>query len=605
MKSSNRGLAIVVFGILMVFLGIAIVQGRATRRQVELPFSGLMEKVKAGEVKHLVVRGQSVEGTLNDGSTLKSIGPVDQAWLVEAIERDEVDAEYEVAGGGLLLPLIANVLPLVFLGGLVIFILRQIQANSGRAMSFGKSKARLHSETGKKVTFDDVAGADEAKAELEEVVQFLKDPRKFTRLGGRIPKGVLLMGPPGTGKTLLARAVAGEAGVPFFSLSGSDFVEMFVGVGASRVRDLFEQSKKHHPCIIFVDEIDAVGRNRGPGYGGGHDEREQTLNQLLVEMDGFEGNEGIILMAATNRADVLDPALLRPGRFDRRVVVSNPDVRGREGILKVHTRRTPLSEGVELSQVARGTSGFSGADLENLVNEAALAAARKGRESIHQDDFEEAKDKVTMGAERRSLVVPERERRRTATHEAGHAIIAWLMPEADRVSKISIVPRGRALGVTLMLPDEDRLGASSTELRTMIAVLMGGRAAELISFDELTTGASDDLRRASRLARAMVTEYGMSEKLGPLYLLDEGDSAMARELGRGRPMAESTAREVDAEIKRIIDEGDGLARSILRQNLHILERLSALLLERETVDGEELNELLASMNPVYPLSQSA
>jgi cell division protease FtsH len=370
------------------------------------------------------------------------------------------------------------------------------------------------------------------------------------------------------------------------------------------VRDLFEQAKKQSPCIIFVDEIDAVGRNRGPGFGGGHDEREQTLNQLLVEMDGFEGNEGIILMAATNRADVLDPALLRPGRFDRRVVVSNPDVRGRLGILKVHTRRTPLDPSVDLERVARGTAGFSGADLENLVNEAALAAARRGREAVLQDDFEEAKDKVSMGAERRSLVVPEKERRRTAYHEAGHAVVAWLMPEADTVSKISIVPRGRALGVTLMLPDEDRLGASASELHTLITVLMGGRVAELLIFEEMTTGASDDLRRASRIARAMVTEYGMSARIGAQHLAEEQDPSMMG-LGRSRGFAESTAQAVDDEAKRILDEGEALARSVLRQNLHILEKLAQLLLEKETVDGVELTTLLSGMNPVYPAADRA
>ncbi|MBL8617167.1 MAG: ATP-dependent zinc metalloprotease FtsH [Deltaproteobacteria bacterium] len=604
MKSSNRSLVILVFVILVAFLGAAIIQGRTASRTQELPFSQLMAQVEEGKVERLVVRGQSIEGRLKDGTALKSVGPADHEWLTRAIADHDLQAEVEVAGSSVLLPVLTNLLPLLLLGGLVIFILRQIQASSGRAMSFGKSRARLHAEGGKKVTFEDVAGAEEAKAELEEVVQFLKDPRRFTRLGGRIPKGVLLMGPPGTGKTLLARAVAGEAGVPFFSLSGSDFVEMFVGVGASRVRDLFEQAKKQSPCIIFVDEIDAVGRNRGPGFGGGHDEREQTLNQLLVEMDGFEGNEGIILMAATNRADVLDPALLRPGRFDRRVVVSNPDVRGRLGILKVHTRRTPLDPSVDLERVARGTAGFSGADLENLVNEAALAAARRGREAVLQDDFEEAKDKVSMGAERRSLVVPEKERRRTAYHEAGHAVVAWLMPDADTVSKISIVPRGRALGVTLMLPDEDRLGATAGELHTLITVLMGGRVAELLIFEEMTTGASDDLRRASRIARAMVTEYGMSARLGAQHLIEDQDAGMMG-LSRGRSFAEATTQAIDEEAKRILDEGEALARSVLRQNLHILEKLAQLLLEKETVDGAELSALLSSMNPVYPAADRA
>jgi cell division protease FtsH len=483
--------------------------------------------------------------------------------------------------------------------------MRQLQSGGGKAMSFGKSRAKLLNEEGKRVTFVDVAGCDEAKEELEEIIQFLKDPRRFTRLGGRIPKGVLLMGPPGTGKTLLARAVAGEAGVPFFSISGSDFVEMFVGVGASRVRDLFEQGKKQAPCIIFVDEIDAVGRHRGAGMGGGHDEREQTLNQLLVEMDGFESSEGVILMAATNRPDVLDPALLRPGRFDRRVVVSNPDVKGRQGILTVHTRKTPLADDVDLQVIARGTPGFSGADLENLVNEAALLAAREDKEAISHADFERAKDKVSMGVERHSMVVPERERRRTAYHEAGHAIVAALLPEADTVHKVTIVPRGRALGLTMMLPDEDRLGATLAQLRTRIAIAMGGRAAEILAFDEISTGAAQDLRQATAIARAMVTEYGMSEAVGPMAISEDQEVFLGRDFGRTRNVSEATARMVDGEVKRFLDDADQLARSILRQNLHILERLAQLLLDKETVEGVEFEQVVSGLNPVYPVPNRA
>jgi cell division protease FtsH len=495
-----------------------------------------------------------------------------------------------------------NTFVIVLIVVLFMVFMRQIQMGSGKAMSFGKSRAKLLSESGKRITFTDVAGCDEAKVELDEIIQFLKDPRKFTRLGGRIPKGVLLMGSPGTGKTLLARAVAGEAGVPFFSISGSEFVEMFVGVGASRVRDLFEQAKKQAPCIIFIDEIDAVGRHRGSGMGGGHDEREQTLNQLLVEMDGFDSAEGVILVAATNRPDVLDPALLRPGRFDRRVVVPSPDVRGRLGILQVHARRTPLAEEVDLERIARGTSGMSGAELESLINEAALLAARGNKRKIEQDDLEMAKDKVAMGNERRSLVLSDAQKKRTAYHEAGHAIVARMSPEADSVNKITIIPRGMALGLTQILPAEDRYGHSRTQLTSMLAWFMGGRAAEEIVFNELSTGASNDIKQATRLAHGIICEYGMSDALGPVAWGERSEEAfLGKEYTRReKDYSESTARRIDDEVQRLVGHGYENARSILVQNLHILHKVAQVLLEKETLDGTEFERIVAQMNPVYP-----
>ena len=484
-------------------------------------------------------------------------------------------------------------LPMIFLIGIFFIFMRQMQGSSGRAMSFGKSRAKLLNESSKKVTFADVAGVEEAKDELREVVDFLKNPQKFTRLGGRIPKGVLLMGPPGTGKTLLARSVAGEADVPFFSISGSDFVEMFVGVGASRVRDLFEQAKKQSPCIIFVDEIDAVGRQRGAGLGGGHDEREQTLNQLLVEMDGFEHNEGVILIAATNRPDVLDPALLRPGRFDRRVTVNRPDVQGREKILRVHTRKVPLDESCNLDVIAKGTPGFSGADLENLVNEAALEAARSDQSLVFMRDFEYAKDKVLMGAERRSMIISDREKATTAYHEAGHALVALLLPGTDPVHKVTIIPRGRALGVTQQLPSEDRLSMTRDFAEKRIAILMGGRIAEEIKFDQLTTGAGQDIVMATDTARSMVCEWGMSDKLGPLAYGKKDEQVF---LGRGsasqaKTYSEHTAQEIDREIHRIVTEGYDRARKLLEDNLDKLEAISQGLLEFETLDSPEVKML--------------
>ncbi|MFO0591345.1 MAG: ATP-dependent zinc metalloprotease FtsH [Polyangiaceae bacterium] len=488
-----------------------------------------------------------------------------------------------------------TILPMIFLLGMFYLFMRQLQAGGGKAMSFGKSRAKLLSESQNKVTFQDVAGIDEAKDEIEEIIAFLKDPKKFQKLGGRIPKGVLMMGPPGTGKTLLAKAIAGEAGVPFFSISGSDFVEMFVGVGASRVRDLFEQGKKHAPCIIFIDEIDAVGRHRGAGLGGGHDEREQTLNQLLVEMDGFESNEGVIIIAATNRPDVLDPAILRPGRFDRRIVVSRPDVRGREGILKVHTKKVPLSSDVDLEVIARGTPGFVGADLENLVNEASLLAARQDKDIVTMVDFEMAKDKVLMGTERRSMVISDHEKKTTAYHEAGHALVAKLLEtKTDPVHKVTIIPRGPALGLTQQLPKEDRLSMSRDFAKARLAVLMGGRVAEEIVFGEFTTGAGNDIKQASNLARRMVTEFGMSDIVGPIsYAAEEESVFLGRDFAsRSRDYSETVAKQIDDEVRKFILDAHEQAKQMLTDKREILEKLAVALLERETLDAEDIDAVM-------------
>jgi cell division protease FtsH len=497
-------------------------------------------------------------------------------------------------------------LPMLLLVGIFFLFMRQLQSGGGKAMSFGKSKAKLLSDHQNRVTFKDVAGIEEAKDEVEEIIAFLKDPKKFTRLGGRIPKGVLMMGPPGTGKTLLARAIAGEAGVPFFSISGSDFVEMFVGVGASRVRDLFEQGKKNAPCIIFIDEIDAVGRHRGAGLGGGHDEREQTLNQLLVEMDGFESNDGVIIIAATNRPDVLDPALLRPGRFDRRIVVPRPDLRGRLGILQVHTRKVPLG-GVDLELIARGTPGFSGADLEFLVNEAALIAARRDKDKVEMEDFEEAKDKVLMGAERRSMIISDKEKRTTAVHEAGHALVArFAGDEADPVHKVTIIPRGRALGVTQQLPHEDRLNMTREFALNQIAIMMGGRVAEEIVFGQKTTGAGNDIERATELARSMVTEWGMSEEFGPLnFSAGKQEVFLGRDFSSGDRHSEDTAQRIDAEIRRIVTQQYSRAMEILTAHRKELEQIAEALLEYETLDGDDIDTLLRGGTIERPVSAAA
>ena len=543
-----------------------------------------------------------------DKDAVTFIGPTIDHKLRENLDKKSVPYVIEEAEeGSFWQSILISWLPVIFLFLIFFFFMRQIQAGGGKAMSFGKSKAKLLSDHQKKVTFEDVAGIEEAKEEVNEIVEFLKDPKRFTRLGGRIPKGVLMMGAPGTGKTLLARAIAGEAGVPFFSISGSDFVEMFVGVGASRVRDLFEQGKKNAPCIIFMDEIDAVGRHRGAGLGGGHDEREQTLNQLLVEMDGFESNDGVILIAATNRPDVLDPALLRPGRFDRRIVVPRPDVRGREGILKVHTKRTPMADGVKLSIVARGTPGFSGADLENLVNEAALQAARLNKERLEQDDFEYAKDKVLMGTERRSLIISDKEKRNTAYHEAGHVMVAKQLPGADPVHKVTIIPRGQAmLGQTQQLPMEDRLSMNATHANATISILMGGRVAEMLIFSELTTGAGNDIERATEIARKMVCEWGMSEALGPISLGSKDEQIfLGREINRSRNFSEHTAQLIDSEVKRIVEENYDRSMELLTDQRDKLETLAETLLEHESLDAGQIDAVLEGRPLPQPASAPA
>lgn len=563
------------------------------KTEKEIIFSDFISKVESNEVEEVTIKENHITGRLKDGSKFKTYA-ADYPDLVKELRGKNVKINAKPPDP---VPWYVNFFfswgPILFLVFIWIFFMRQMQMGGNKAMSFGRAKAKLISDKSVKITFADVAGIEEAKAEVEEIIQFLKSPQKFSKLGGKIPKGVLLVGPPGTGKTLLAKAIAGEAGVPFFSISGSDFVEMFVGVGASRVRDLFDQAKKNAPCIIFIDEIDAVGRHRGAGLGGGHDEREQTLNQLLVEMDGFEGNEGIIMIAATNRPDVLDPALLRPGRFDRQIVVPTPDVKGRLEILKVHTKKTPLAENVELEKIARGTPGFSGADLANLVNEAALIAARRSKEKIDMDDFEFAKDKVLMGVERRSMVLSEEEKRNTAFHEAGHALVAKLTPGTDPVHKVSIIPRGRALGVTQQLPIDDRYTYSKTYLLKVIKVLLGGRAAEEVALHHLTTGAGNDLERATELARKMITEWGMSNKLGPLTFGKRDEQIfLGREIAKHKDYSEKTAEEIDEEVKRIVTETYNESKKLLEDNYDLLVALSNALLEKETIDGSEIDKLI-------------
>ena len=602
----TRQIWMVVFFFVVVLAGVGLSAKKSQVPEQQIAFSELVQSVEKGDVAKLSVKGSRVEGTLADGTHFSTTGPANSDYYLEKFSEKGVVPDFEEVGDSVWVSVLMNGLMVVVLIGLFMVFMRQLQMGSGKAMSFGKSRAKLLSESGKRITFTDVAGCDEAKEELDEIIQFLKDPRKFQRLGGRIPKGVLLMGSPGTGKTLLARAVAGEAGVPFISISGSEFVEMFVGVGASRVRDLFEQAKKQAPCIIFIDEIDAVGRHRGTGMGGGHDEREQTLNQLLVEMDGFDSAEGVILVAATNRPDVLDPALLRPGRFDRRVVVPAPDVRARLGILQVHARRTPLDETVDLERIAKGTSGFSGAELESLINEAALLAARLNKRKIEQVDLEMAKDKVAMGNERRSLVLSDAQKKRTAYHEAGHAVVARLMPEADPVNKITIVPRGMALGLTQYVPTEDRYGYSRTQLTSMLAYAMGGRAAEEVIFNELSTGASNDIKQATRVAHSIICEYGMSDALGPVAW---GSRTEAPFLGRDfasreKDYSEDTAQRIDEEVQRLVVSSYDSARTILVQNLHILHKVAQALLEKETLDGIEFERIVSQMNPVYPAPTS-
>jgi len=593
-RQSHKTLAIWVLLIVVGYAVYMLVVGAQTEQRQTVEFSQFLTRLSAGEVESVVVKDhQEFQGAFTDGTKFQAVGVLSDM-VLEELTSSKVKFEIEKDDSNSFLFLMLNWLPMIFLFVLFFIFMRQLQAGGGKAMSFGKSKARLLTDHQKKVTFADVAGVDEAKQELEEIIHFLKDPKKFTRLGGRIPKGVLLMGPPGTGKTLLARAVAGEAGVPFFSISGSDFVEMFVGVGASRVRDLFEQGKKNAPCIIFVDEIDAVGRHRGAGLGGGHDEREQTLNQLLVEMDGFESNEGVVLIAGTNRPDVLDPALLRPGRFDRRIVVSRPDLNGREQILQVHTRKVPLSPDVKLDVIARGTPGFSGADIENLVNEAALVAARYDKTKVEMDDFESAKDKVLMGAERRSMIITEKEKLVTAYHEAGHALVAKQLPsESDPLHKVTIIPRGRALGVTMQLPLEDRHNLTRQFARNRIAISMGGRIAEERKFEEMTTGAGNDIEQATEIARKMVCEWGMSERLGPLAFGKKEEAIfLGREMSQRQDYSESTAVEIDEEVKRIVNENYERAEKIIDDNADALERIAQALLEFETLSGDDIDQLM-------------
>jgi len=566
--------------------------------QEEISFTKMMENVEAGRVAKVTITGNEIIGEYNQptgDSQAKRFLSYAPSYddLVKDLRRYNVAIEAKKPKDSTFVVTVLGYLPLIALVAIWIFFMRQMQSGGNKALSFGKSKARLSSSQAKKVTFKDVAGVDEAKEELGEIIEFLKEPQKFQKLGGKIPKGVLLMGPPGTGKTLLARAISGEANVPFFSISGSDFVEMFVGVGASRVRDLFEQGKKNAPCIIFIDEIDAVGRHRGAGLGGGHDEREQTLNQLLVEMDGFESNEGVILIAATNRPDVLDPALLRPGRFDRRVVVPRPDVKGREEILKVHTRKIPLAEGVLLDVLARATPGFSGADLANLVNEAALAAARVSKKVVFQDDFESAKDKVLMGSERRSLIISDQEKRLTAYHEAGHALVAVFMPHADPIHKVTIIPRGMALGVTQQLPIDDRHNYTREYLEATLSVMMGGRVSEKMFMNVLTTGAGDDLNKATEMVRKMVCEWGMSDALGPLtFGKREEQIFLGREIAQHKDYSEGTAILIDQELKRLANEAYARAEVIVRDNRDALVRIAEALLEFEVIDGEEVSDLV-------------
>jgi cell division protease FtsH len=558
---------------LIVGLILLVLNALSPTTQKELSYSEFLSAVEEGKVSSVTIKGERVNGVMKDGASFKTVLPPDP----EAI------------------PLLKSKgVRITILMGIWLYFMRQMQAGSGKAFSFGKSRARFfNKDEGKRVTFEDVAGIDECKEEVKEIVEFLKNPHRFTKLGARIPKGILLVGPPGTGKTLLARAIAGEADVPFLSISGSDFVEMFVGVGAARVRDLFAQAKRNAPCIVFIDEIDAVGRYRGAGLGGGHDEREQTLNQLLVEMDGFEANEGIVVIAATNRPDILDPALLRPGRFDRQIVVPIPDLKGREAILRVHTRKTPLADDVDLSLIAKGTPGFTGADLENLVNEAALIAARKGKDKVSMEDFEEAKDKVLMGPERKSMILSEEERRSIAYHEAGHAFVAKFTPGADPVHKVTIIPRGQALGLTQQLPQDDRHIYTKQYLLATITVLLGGRAAEELFLGHVTTGSGNDIERATEIARKMVSQWGMSERLGPLsFGRREEQVFLGKELVMHKDYSEKTAEEIDQEVKRIVEECYERAKKILQENAPKVEKLVQILLEKESLSGEELNQIL-------------
>ncbi|HMF75693.1 MAG TPA: ATP-dependent zinc metalloprotease FtsH [Bryobacteraceae bacterium] len=583
---------VIVCAVALVYMAVKTGRGPTP---TNLKVSDFVAYVQDGKIKDADITGTDVSGTFTDGGVSKqfhTVIPPNYPKIYDLLQDKGVKYTWKESTGSGWIGVLFNAVPLLILLGLWIFMMRQMQSGGNKALSFGKSRARLHSSQQKKVSFKDVAGVDEAKEELQEIIEFLREPQKFQKLGGRIPKGVLLIGPPGTGKTLLARAIAGEANVPFFSISGSDFVEMFVGVGASRVRDLFEQGKKNAPCIIFIDEIDAVGRHRGAGLGGGHDEREQTLNQLLVEMDGFESNEGVILVAATNRPDVLDPALLRPGRFDRRVVVDRPDVRGRESILKVHTKKVPLSDDVDLSVIARGTPGFAGADLANLVNEAALVAARQNRKVVTQWDFELAKDKVLMGVERKSLIISDKEKRMTAFHEAGHALVAALIEHADPLHKVTIIPRGMALGLTMQLPIDDKLSHDKKYLEARLAILMAGRIAEEIFLDQMTTGAGNDIERATEMAHKMVCEWGMSE-LGPLSFGKKDEQIfLGREIAQHRDYSEETAIKIDQQVRKLVEDGYNTAKGIIQGRSEAMVKIAEALLEREVLDAAEVTALI-------------
>ena len=567
--------------------------------QSDVIFSEFMDQVESGKISEVTIQGDRVSGKYIDGSSFQTMTPSKDQDLVRVLREKGVRiVVVPPEQTSWYMNILISWFPMILLLGIWIFFMRQMQSGGGKALSFGKSKARLMNEDKNKITFKDVAGVDEAKEELHEIIEFLREPQKFNKLGGKIPKGVLLVGPPGTGKTLLAKAIAGEANVPFFSISGSDFVEMFVGVGASRVRDLFEQGKKNSPCIIFIDEIDAVGRHRGAGLGGGHDEREQTLNQLLVEMDGFENNEGVILIAATNRPDVLDPALLRPGRFDRQVMVDRPDVKGREGVLKVHTATVPLTENVDLKTIARGTPGFTGADLANLVNEAALLAARDDKKCVGNDDFESAKDKVLMGVERRSMVISEKEKRTTAYHEAGHALVAVKLPGTDPLHKVTIIPRGRALGVTMQLPEDEKHTYPRNYLYNNLAIFMGGRVAEEICLGQMTTGAGNDIERATEMARKMVCEWGMSEKMGPLtYGAKEEQVFLGRDFSQQKNFSDQTAKLIDQEVKALVMSGYEKACEIITEHRDSLEKMALALLDKETLDASEIKEIIKGKIP--------
>ena len=606
MKLSSKHIALGLIFALVLF-GLFSVLSKQYRREPDITFSEFMAAVERDDVQAVVIQGHNIQGTYKNGGQFKTFEPGDPE-LVKSLRDKKVKiAAKPEDDSPWYMVLLLSWAPMLLLLGVWIFFMRQMQVGGGKAMSFGKSRAKLLTENQHRVTFSDVAGVDEAKDDLQEIIAFLKDPKKFTKLGGRIPKGCLLVGAPGTGKTLLARAIAGEAGVPFFTISGSDFVEMFVGVGASRVRDLFIQGKKKAPCIIFIDEIDAVGRHRGAGFGGGNDEREQTLNQLLVEMDGFESNEGVILIAATNRPDVLDPALLRPGRFDRHVVVPRPDIRGREGILQVHSRKVPLSADVDVSVLARSTPGFTGADLENLVNEAALLAARNDKEKVGMLDLELAKDKVMMGAERRSMIISDEEKRNTAYHEAGHALVATLLPGADPIHKVTIIPRGMALGLTQQLPVDEMHNYPREYLLNNLVILFGGRVAEELVLEQVTTGAGNDIEKATDLVRRMVCEWGMSEKLGPMtFGKKEEEIFLGRDFTQKSDYSKNTAIEIDAEIRRIIQESYQRAKDLLTTNLRVLHKVAEKLLEKEVLDGSEIDAIVKAsvLNGGDPLTQS-